>query len=99
MKQNNKISTSRKFNPEIARIARIKIGESVVIMRKERGYTQEHLASMAQISKVRLIDVEKGRTDYQIDTLMAILGALQCHLDIFLRDPSAPAGFNPPEIN
>lgn len=93
------MSTSRKFNPEVARVARLKIGEAVVIMRKERAYTQEQLSSIAQISKVRLIDVEKGRTDYQVDTLLAILGALQCHIGIYLRDPSAPAGFDPPAEN
>ena len=90
------MSTGRRFNPEVARIAREKIGQSVVIMRNERGYSQDELSKIAQVSKVRLIDVEKGRTDYQIDTLLAILGALQCHIDIFLRDPSASAGFDPP---
>lgn len=68
-------------------------------MRKERGYNQDELARIAQINKDSLNDVENGETDYQIDTLLAILGALQCHIDIFLRDPSAPAGFDPPATN
>lgn len=89
----------RKFNPEIARIAREKIGEAIVIRRKELGYSQLKLAKEANISEVRVIDVEQGRTDYRIDTLLAIMGVLRMHVDFYGSDPNTPAGFDEQNLN
>ena len=89
----------RRFNPNIAKVAREKIGQAIAIRRKELGYSQLKLSKEANISEVRVIDVEQGRTDYRIDTLLAIMGVLRMHVDLYGSDPNTPAGFEEQNLN
>lgn len=61
--------------------------------RKHRGYTQERLAEMTNMSIGYLSDLEKGKRRYNQDHLEALATALQCEpFDLIMRDPSDPDG-------
>lgn len=92
------MSEDRKFNSSIADTARKLIGDYIRERRKEVGYSQEQLASMAQIRKATLIDVEAGRS-YNFNTLLAIIGCLRGELQIMWKDIDSLPHFGKPSKN
>ena len=51
-------------------------GKRVLRLRKERGYTREKLAELADISVQFLADIEKGRKNMTVTTLRKLSKAL-----------------------
>lgn len=51
-------------------------GKRVLQLRKERGYTREKLAELADISVQFLADIEKGRKNMTVTTLRKLSNAL-----------------------
>jgi len=61
--------------------------------RKHRGYTQERLAEMVQMSVGYLSDLEKGKRRFNQDHLEVLAEALRCEpADLIIRDPTDPDG-------
>ena len=54
------------------------IGEKIQEERKAYGMTQEALREKAGISRNRMIDIEKGRTDIKVIELYQVAKALNC---------------------
>jgi len=59
------------------------IGETIVHLRKQKGFTQEDLALECEISTSYLCLIEHGRANPTINELWRIAEAL----DVQLRDP------------
>ena len=53
-----------------------KLGELVRFHRKKAGLTQIQLADLSGVGKSTLYDIEKGKTTVQIDSLFAVLTAM-----------------------
>lgn len=61
--------------------------------RKHRGYTQERLAEMLDMSPGYLADLENSKRRYNQDILEALAEALTCSpADLLMRDPSRDQG-------
>ncbi len=60
------------------------IGTNIRNMRTYRGITQEQLAEEAGLRRLSIIQIESGKTNFEINTLVRIAAALQCNLDIIL---------------
>jgi len=62
------------------------IGENVVRLRKARDLTQEDLCGMAQIDRSYLSEIENGKMNVTIKSLVTIADALDCELkDLILK--------------
>jgi transcriptional regulator with XRE-family HTH domain len=62
-----------------------KIGQNIARIRKERGLTQEDLCGMAEIDRSYLSEIENGKMNVTIKSLVAIAKSLKCDLsDIIL---------------
>lgn len=75
-KDNNKFFD---FHPNIKEV----ISENIRIIRKEKGYTQQELALMVDISYdfMRRIETGKGKVGFSIQTLYKIAVALETSVD------------------
>lgn len=62
------------------------IGDRIKHFRKIRGYTQQQLAELAQISRSYLADVEKNRYNPSLETLDKLMGALNISRNQFFND-------------
>jgi len=62
------------------------IGENIKKLRKEKGFTQEVLASKANISRSYLADVENDRYNASVDVLRSIAKSLDASLTDLLKD-------------
>lgn len=62
------------------------IGDRIKHFRKIRGYTQQQLADLAQISRSYLADVEKSRYNPSLETLDKLMGALNISRNQFFHD-------------
>ena len=60
----------------------IDIGRNISRIRKERGLTQEDLCGLAQLDRSNLSEIENGKTDARVKTLVRIASAL----DVELKD-------------
>lgn len=83
----------RKFNPEIADIAREKIGKFFRSRRESLGMTQQQLAQCAGIQQWRVSAFEDGKANITINTLLAIAGCLRVGVTFEEKDSDSPAGF------
>ena len=88
----------QRFNPKVADKARQLIGEYIKERRKERGWSLQHLADQAGVRKQTLFDMEGGR-NYEINTLIAVVGCLRGELQIIWKDPESVPGFQAPSKN
>lgn len=61
------------------------LGEFIRIHRRRAGLTQIQLADLAGIGKATVYSIEKGRTTFQIDSLLAVLTML--NIDIRFYSP------------
>ena len=57
------------------------IGENIAAKRKERGWTQAHLAELVGVKQLHISRWETGKHLPTIDQFIAIADALQCSLD------------------
>lgn len=62
------------------------LGERIRRARMERGYTQEYLASRANISLPHASNIETAKTKVSLNTLLAIANALGVTVDYLLLD-------------
>lgn len=61
---------------------RLRIGQSIATIRKEKGLTQEQLSKMTGLDRANIGKVENGRYNVSIDILGKICEALGCRIDI-----------------
>jgi transcriptional regulator with XRE-family HTH domain len=52
------------------------VGERVRTLRKEKGYTQDQLAEIAQIHNRYISDIERGERNITLETLEKVITAL-----------------------
>lgn len=64
----------------------VSLGEKIKLSRKERGYTQEKLAEICDISTGFLGHIERGTRKLSLDTLFCIAMVLNVSLDYLLID-------------
>lgn len=62
------------------------IGQRIRKIRKARGYTQEMLAEMVDISVVHMSHIENGTTKLSLPVLVKMASALEVHADDLLYD-------------
>lgn len=62
----------------------MRVGESLKTYRKQKGFTQVELAKRAGISRSYLADVEAGRYNPSLDTLMAVAKALNIETSLLI---------------
>jgi len=58
------------------------IGQNIEKLRKLRSMTQAELADSAAIRAATLSDIEAGKADFRLNTLVRIASALKCSLDL-----------------
>lgn len=61
---------------------RLRIGQSIATIRKEKGLTQEQLSQMTGLDRANIGKIENGRYNVSIDILGKICEALGCRIDI-----------------
>ena len=64
----------------------VNLGEKIKSTRKERGYTQEKLAEICDISTGFLGHIERGTRKLSLDTLFCIATVLNVSIDYLLID-------------
>lgn len=57
-----------------------KIGKNIATLRKQRGLTQEDLCGIAEIDRSYLSEIENGKMNVTIKSLVVIAKALKCEL-------------------
>lgn len=62
------------------------IGDNVAKYRKERGYTQSKLAEMSCISRTYLADIERGRNNPSVETLIDIAKSLNVPISLLFGE-------------
>ncbi|MBM6869808.1 helix-turn-helix transcriptional regulator [Pseudoflavonifractor phocaeensis] len=62
------------------------LGKNVRNLRHMRGYSQEHLAEMCDISTSFLGHIERGTRKMSLETMMALVNALKVTPDMLLLD-------------
>lgn len=63
---------------------RVRVGQTIRMLRKERGLTQETLAEAAELSAPYVSYIESGRKKASLDALIRIAEALQVTVDRLL---------------
>ena len=66
-----------------------KSGDNIRNYREQRGFTQEKLAELSNISDKHLSKIERGKINIKIDTLVNIANALGISVDKLLLDVSS----------
>ena len=78
----------------------VNLGEKIKSTRKERGYTQEKLAEICDISTGFLGHIERGTRKLSLDTLFCIATVLNVSIDNFLEQMDSVArSLNPSAYN
>lgn len=62
------------------------IGRNISRLRKERGMTQEDLCGAAQIDRSYLSEIENGKMNVTIKSLVVIARVLNCKLEDIIKD-------------
>lgn len=89
------MSKDKKFNPQVADVARELTGKYFRERREELGMTQKELAECAGIRQHHLSYFESGHQNVTINTLFALAGCLRLKMFFEEADPNTPAGFEP----
>ncbi len=63
-----------------------KIGKRIQEQRKKKGYTQEELAEILEISPNHLSALERGKYGVKMDKFVQLINALDCSADDLLQD-------------
>lgn len=61
---------------------RLRIGQEIAAIRKEKGLTQEQLSQITGLDRANIGKIENGRYNVSIDILGKICEALGCRIDI-----------------
>ncbi|PUZ28696.1 XRE family transcriptional regulator [Chitinophaga parva] len=69
----------------------IQISQRIKDLRKEKGITVQELATMAEVSKGLISQIENSRTIPSLTVLIDIVKALETDLNVFFRDISTSA--------
>lgn len=85
-----------RFNPEIANIAREKIGKFFKQRREALGLTVRELAGMSDSTASQVTNFELGKQNVTINTLIAFAGCLRMGIYFEEKDTNTPAGFESP---
>ena len=64
----------------------VNLGKKIKSTRKERGYTQEKLAEICDISTGFLVHIDRGTRKLSLDTLFCIATVLNVSIDYLLID-------------
>ena len=64
---------------------RIRMGQDIAELRKQRGMTQQDVADRADIMRPHIARVELGKYNFGFDTLQAIAEALDADIRIVPR--------------
>lgn len=62
----------------------VKIGQRIQVRRKQRGYTQEHLADLMNVSIQMVSNLERGNKAIRIDNLIKLSEILEVSTDYIL---------------
>lgn len=65
-----------------------KLGDNIRVYREFRGFTQEKLAELSNISEKHLSKIERGKINIKLDTLVNIANALNMSVDKVLTGVS-----------
>ncbi len=65
-----------------------KLGDNIHNYREMRGFTQEKLAELSNISDKHLSKIERGKINIKVDTLVNIASVLSVSVDKLLSDTS-----------
>lgn len=87
--------TDKKFNPEIAKIARELTGDFFKNRRMALGLTQSDLCKCAGLTQPQLSRFEEGNQNLTINSLIALAGCLRIKILYQEMDYNTPAGFEP----
>lgn len=68
------------------------IGELVRDQRKQRGWSQTQLAEKADVSRLWIGHLEKGKETVELGLVLKTLRALEINLEAFLQSNSPVAG-------
>lgn len=60
------------------------VGERIMVLRNDRGYTREQLAELADISEKFLYEIEMGKKGFSATTLLNLSKALEVSLDYIM---------------
>ena len=66
------------------RVSRLTVGESIKMLRSDRGYSREKLAEMSDISEKFLYEIETGKKGFSAVTLMKLSSVLEVSLDYIM---------------
>lgn len=58
------------------------IGNNIRQARKLREWNQQQLADQAGLRMATISDIESGKANFEINTLVRIAAALKCYVDI-----------------
>lgn len=58
------------------------IGDMIKKAREVRGYSQQQLADKAALRQATIADIELGKSNFEINTLVRISSALNFYLDV-----------------
>lgn len=66
------------------KVRELTVGERIMLLRCDRGYTREQLAELADISDKFLYEIETGKKGFSAATLLNISKALEVSLDYIM---------------
>lgn len=89
---------SKKFNDEIAKKAKILIGEHFKDRRLELGWSLEQLHEISGVNIEALIAIENGN-GYFMDEYIAVMGSMRGQLEIGWADINSMPHFGTPDLN
>lgn len=61
------------------------IGQNIKSLRQYRGLSQKELAELCRMDQARITNIENGKSNFEINTLVRIASALNCTIDIILK--------------
>jgi transcriptional regulator with XRE-family HTH domain len=62
------------------------LGKRIATVRKEKGFTQERLASEASLDRVAIANIETGRRRPTVTTVYRLAIALKVKPEVFFKD-------------
>lgn len=68
------------------------IGRNIARLRRERNFTQEDLAGLAEMDRSYLSNLENGKINVSVMTLLAIARALDVDITELFRKKPRPRG-------
>jgi len=63
------MNQSQKINGEYIKDLRLKIGNSIRLIREKRGYSQDQLAEIMDVNRSTISKIENGKFSFSIDYL------------------------------